>query len=258
MFETVSTETKRSRALWFETLPASLGIHALIAGVVVFGALNRISFPDQPPAMREVYNLVEIPPPPPPPPPPPAAAKDHPVQQSTGTPRVEPEEIVAPNFIPDEIIPASAPVVALTGPEGPGGGEGVEGGIEGGVVGGVLGGDLAGVAGGAVGGTPGGTEGGVVYVERDQPLHMFPLSQVYPSYPEKARLQRWEDRLVVRYVIGTNGRIKEVKIIEPATRTEFNEAALHAIRHWRFRPMIKDGQAQEVVHELTIFYKMQV
>ena len=87
---------------------------------------------------------------------------------------------------------------------------------------------------------------------------MTALSHTYPTYPEKARLQRWEDRLVVRYVIGTNGRVKEVIVLEPASRKVFDEAALAAIRHWRFRPLVEDGQAKEVVHELTVYYRLQV
>ena len=106
--------------------------------------------------------------------------------------------------------------------------------------------------GGVVGG-----EGGVVVesdtvvVERDKPLPMFPLSQVYPTYPEEARLRAWEDQLVVRYVIGKNGRVKEVTVISAPERPVFIDVTLKAIKNWRFRPMIKDGERQEVVHELV-------
>ena len=32
---------------------------------------------------------------------------------------------------------------------------------------------------------------------------------------------------------------------------------LKAIKNWRFRPLVKDGERQEVVHELTIYYRLQ-
>ena len=85
---------------------------------------------------------------------------------------------------------------------------------------------------------------------------MVPLSQVYPSYPEDARMRSQEDALVVRYVIGKDGRVKEVMVISPPQNQDFVDGTLRAIRSWRFKPMIKDGERQEVVHELTVYYKL--
>jgi len=256
MFETTSLEARPKQTHSYKALPASLVIHGVVAAAAVLGALGNVTFPDQSPRMLASYNLVELPPPPPPPPPPPAAAKVQLVKSRPEPPPAPPEE-VAPSVIPDEIIPA-APTSVVQQVFGSGTGPvGVEGGIDGGIDGGVVGGVPEGVAGGDVGGTDGGTMGGVVVVGRDKPLRMFPLSQVYPIYPENARIRLWEDRLVVRYVIGTNGRVKQVTILEPAERKVFDEATLDAIRHWRFRPLMKDGQAQEVIHELTIYYKLR-
>jgi TonB family protein len=53
-------------------------------------------------------------------------------------------------------------------------------------------------------------------------------------------------------VIGIDGRIKEVTVISAPERPIFAEATVKAIRTWRFRPYMKDGQPQEVVHELTV------
>jgi TonB family protein len=108
----------------------------------------------------------------------------------------------------------------------------------------------------------GGTLGGVVsdarvHVERDRPLPMAALSQVYPVYPERARLQYLEDELVIRYVIGKDGRVREVKIVTPPRDSNFADATVRAVRNWRFRPLVKDGERQEVVHELTVYYRLQ-
>jgi protein TonB len=259
MFETSSLAAKKSHVLWYKTLPASLMIHGALAGAAILGGLGVASFPDQPPRMFAAYSLAEAPPPPPPPPPPPAASKPQAVQQAMQqTPPPGDDDIVAPSVIPDEIVPASVPVVADVGPiEMAGGGGGIAGGTDGGVATGVAGGSDDGVQGGELGGTTGGTLGGVVVVPRDQPLRMLALSQTYPVYPERARVRGWQDRVVVRYVIGTDGKVREVSIVEPAERQLFADATVRAIRHWRFRPMMKDGRAQEVIHELTIYYRLQ-
>ncbi|HVR40268.1 MAG TPA: energy transducer TonB [Thermoanaerobaculia bacterium] len=255
MFETVvpETVTKRSRALFYETLPLSLALHALAVVGVLVATVWKVQFPSQSPKLFAMYNLADPPPPPPPPPPP---APPRVVQRIQPAP-VRPQEIVAPTVIPD-VIPDMTqeppPVDAIEGP--------VESGVEGGVPGGIAGGAVGGVVGGEVGGEHGGTVGGIVtdnriHIARDKPLPMFPVSQVYPAYPEQGRLRHWEDTLVVRYTIGKNGRITEVLVISNAERKIFEEATVKAIKNWRFRPLVKDGEAQEVVHELTVYFRLE-
>jgi protein TonB len=259
MFETVAPQTfgKQSRKILYETLPVSIAIHLLaIAGWMV-STIWQVGFPLESPKHSAMYNLLE-PPAPPPPPPPPAAPKKVAAQQ-VQSPVVQhvQQELVAPTIIPDTIplVLNTPPVVVEPVVEG------VDGGIEGGVVGGVVGGQVGGVIGGEVGGQAGGVIGGIiddgrVHVQRDKKLPMFPLSQVYPAYPEEGRLRNWEDECVVRYVIGKDGRVKEVSIVKHAQHDTFEKEAIRAIRHWRFRPMVKDGVAQEVVHELTVFFRL--
>lgn len=256
MFETVVPETvsKPSRALFYETLPLSIAIHVLLFLGALVGAVWKVTFPGHSPKMYAMYNLAD-PPPPPPPPPPPAPPKVVPRQVQIA-PIVRPKEIVAPTFIPDVIpvVTNEPPPDAVQGP--------VESGVEGGVPGGIVGGAVGGVVGGDIGGEHGGTIGGIVtdnrvHIARDKPLPMFPVSQVYPAYPEEARLRHWEDALVVRYTIAKNGRVTEVLIIDKAERKIFEDATVKAIRNWRFRPLIKDGEAQEVVHELTVYFKLE-
>ena len=248
MFETVAPAifAKRSRAVFYETLPVSLAVHAVIAAALVTANVWTVTFPDQSPAQIMAFNVAEIPPPPPPPPPPPKAAEVDP--ELKPIPRLA--EIVAPTFIPEE-IPKVEPVSVVEAVEGEP--EGVEGGLPGGQAGGAVGGILGGVIGGLLSAKE---VPGVVKVPRDRPLPMHPLSQIYPSYPDKARFNAWEDQLVVRYIIGKDGRVKEVSVITPPEREIFTENTIKAIRAWRFRPLIKNGERQEVVHELTVLYRL--
>lgn len=254
MFETVAPEkfAPRSRRVFYETLPVSIALHAAVAAAFLVAHVWNVVLPTESPAQVMAFNVAELPPPPPPPPPP-----ARPLAQVTPVKVVQvPTEIVAPTIIPDDIpVVEAQPLVSAVADASP---DGVEGGVPGGEIGGVFGG----VPGGERGGTHGGTIGGIVaeknqvIIERDKPLPLYPMSQVYPSYPEEARLRAWEDYLVVRYVIGTNGRIKEVTVIVKPERPIFVEPTLRAIKNWRFRPLVRDGEKQEVVHELTVFYKL--
>jgi len=165
-----------------------------------------------------------------------------------------PTEIVAPTVVPDEI-----PIVEneiLPQIEAPGA---VVGGVEGGIAGGEVGGVIGGVEGSVVAPKPV-TElpvDGRVHIERDQPLRLKILSQAYPLYPSVAATRGWEDSLVVRYVIGKDGRVREVTIVDPPQRKVFEMPTIRAIRLWRFRPLVRNGENVEVVHELTVNFRLQ-
>lgn len=60
----------------------------------------------------------------------------------------------------------------------------------------------------------------------------------------------------MRYTIGTNGRVRDILVLAPPERELFQEITLKAMRNWRFRPLIKDGVPQEIVHELTIYFRL--
>jgi protein TonB len=253
VFETVapSRALRSGRNALVEALSFSLVVHALAAGGALVSNLWQVTFPPVAPVYSVAFLLAAPPPPPPPPPPKPLAEKPEAVTQSAV--KLPPNLFVAPTVIPDE-IPVVRPdiePVSFAAPEGTvSGSVGEPDGAAGGVASGETGGKVGGVVGGVV------FNDGRVHIERDAKLPMQSVSQTYPDYPEYARVRAWEDELVVRYVIGKDGRVKEASVISPPQRDVFIDCTLRAIRSWRFRPMIKDGERQEVVHELTVYYRL--
>ncbi|HEY3054627.1 MAG TPA: TonB family protein [Thermoanaerobaculia bacterium] len=255
MFETVSlaTTSRPNRPVIYEALSFSLALHALIAGGAIVLNLSQVTFPSASPVYTVAFILSEAPPPPPPPPPPPKPAQ---TEEPVTTAQMQiPQAFLAPTVIPDEIPivkPEIAPVAFAAATS-------VMGGVADGLANGVLGGIKEGEEGGKLGGKIGGVVAeadGRVHIDRDKKLPLLPLSQVYPNYPEDARVRSWEDELVVRYIIGKDGRVKEVIIVQPPQRDIFVDGTVRAIRSWRFKPMIRDGEKQEVVHELTVYYRL--
>lgn len=70
-----------------------------------------------------------------------------------------------------------------------------------------------------------------------------PLDRPVPSYPPSAARNRLEGQAEVRLTIGPDGRVVEASLIEefPAGHG-FGEAALEAVRQWRFEPFTRDGR----------------
>ena len=248
MFESVAPETfqTRSRRLFYETLPVSIALHAIVIAGVLATTLWTVVFPEQSPRAVRSYILASLPDPPPPPPPPLAAT---PAPRPTVAPPPPTLTVLAPTKIPDLIATvvepppqiAPAPVAAPEVPAPQPGGE----------IGGEIGGKLGGRGGGIV--FP---DDGRVHIDRNQQLPLLVVSQEYPKYPDSEKRAQREDQVIVRYVIGKDGRVKDVQILSHANFPAFDDAVLDAIRQWRFRPMIKDGKPVEVVHELGINFEL--
>ena len=253
MFETVVPErvTPRSRKIFYETLPLSIALHVLAGLAILVGSSWDVTFPTQSPRMYAAFQLAATPPPPPPPPP---LVRRTPITPQARAVQVK-MPLVAPTIIPDEIpvVAEEEPIVAEI-PVTP---VAVDNGQIGGVEGGIEGGEADGQLGGTIGGLPKQPEPEVIQVKRDDPLPMGAISQEFPPYPEYALKRNWEDTLVVRYTVGKDGRIKEVKVIKPPEREEFSRQTIATIRHWRFHPYLNaDGEAKEVEHELTVVFNI--
>ena len=249
MFESVAPETfhTRSRRLFYETLPVSIAAHALgIAGMAA-ATLCTVVFPLQSPQMTVAYNLTALPDPPPPPPPPPAQPAVVAERRALLLPPPRPLPIVAPTIIPETIPVVAAPPQPMPVPEpsfettpkrGPAStGAGTSAKPE-----------AEGAAGGTLHGVPGAlllAADGRVHVERGDKLPLEVVEQEYPHYPEDARRKRLEDRVVVRYVVGRNGRVIDVLILDHAKEPMFDVETVETVRTWRFRPLRLNGKKEE-------------
>lgn len=67
------------------------------------------------------------------------------------------------------------------------------------------------------------------------------LAAVSPVYPAALRKAGVEGTVSVVFVLDENGRVQDPRV-ERSSRTEFEKPALEALRKWRFRPGMKDGQ----------------
>jgi protein TonB len=50
----------------------------------------------------------------------------------------------------------------------------------------------------------------------------------------------WVD---LQFVVGLDGAVSDVSVIGAEPVGIFEQAALDAVRHWRYQPVLRDGQA---------------
>jgi protein TonB len=79
--------------------------------------------------------------------------------------------------------------------------------------------------------------------------------RVEPTYTEEARRERIGGIVILKTLIDRNGVVKEVTILKPLP-AGLSEAAVDAVKQWTFKPGTLDGQAVDVVFNLTVNFKI--
>lgn len=212
----------------------------LEAIVVVILILIPLMFTEALPKGQLMTFLV-APPPPPPPPPPPAVVH---VTKVVETDIVN-NQLRTPTKIPKkiEIIKEDeAPPPSTTG---------VIGGVPGGP------GSPSGVIGGIINSTPIAVPKIAVSRVRVSSgvTQGLKVHDVQPQYPQMAKIARVQGPVVLAAIIGKDGAIQNLRVISTASPL-LNQAALEAVKQWKYRPYILNGEPVEVDTTITVNFTL--
>ena len=78
--------------------------------------------------------------------------------------------------------------------------------------------------------------------------------RVEPVYPVLARQTGREGRVELHAIIATDGTIQSLEVL--SGDPPFYNSALAAVREWRYRPTVLNGQAVEIDTRITVVYKL--
>jgi len=230
-------KTKRGATTLF-----SFVLQMILLGVLI---LIPLLYTEALPKQQLMTFLVA--PPPPPPPPPPAAAPIKVVKQiqteiingQLRTPTKIPQKI---QMIKEEEAPP--PMNSMAG-------------VVGGVPGGVPGGQMGGVIGGIISSTP-------VSVPKAATPTRVRVSQgvtqgllirkVQPTYPPLARQARIQGAVLLQAEISKDGTIQNLRLI--SGHPMLTSAAIDAVKQWRYKPYILNGEPVEVETQITVNFTL--
>ncbi|SPF33652.1 Outer membrane transport energization protein TonB [Candidatus Sulfotelmatobacter kueseliae] len=224
---------------------------SFILNCLALGVLLAVPlvFTEQLPKAQLLTFLVA--PPPPPPPPPPAAAQVQKIVHQIQTDMLSSGQLRTPTKIPQKVQmikedEAPPPIAAA-------------GGVVGGVPGGVPGGQLGGVIGGIVS-----ASSSIAAVPKLALPQRIRISQgvtrgllvhrVEPSYPPLARAARIQGEVVLSAVISINGDIQNLQLV--SGHPMLVPAAITAVRQWRYKPYLLNGQPVEVETTITVIFSL--
>jgi TonB family protein len=63
-----------------------------------------------------------------------------------------------------------------------------------------------------------------------------PLFNPPPTYPREARRKRMEGIVHIRLSVSSQGKVHQATVVSPRTNPLLEEAALQAVRQWKFKP----------------------
>jgi len=220
------------------------------AHVIVLGAMLAI------PILYVTEDLPEIPdmltfvvsaaPPPPPPPPPPAAPAPTPSKPKVTKPVPTTSPRAAPVEAPREIIEETYDEIGSE--------EGVPDGVEGGIPGGVVGGFIIDLP------QPPPPPPPPAPVTRD-PVRVGGdlkapalVERVEPEYPPLAVRAKVEGVVILEALVDLQGRVESVRVLRSIPLLD--NAAIAAVRQWRYSPLLLNGQPERFVLTVTLSFSL--
>lgn len=63
-----------------------------------------------------------------------------------------------------------------------------------------------------------------------------------PFYPFTARRRGVEGRVVLKFIVKADGSVGTIEVVEASPRGVFEQAAVEAVKQWKFNPASKDGE----------------
>jgi TonB family protein len=162
---------------------------------------------------------------------------------------MEPTIIAPPDVnMPNNNLPQYGDPLAKIGPpsNGPGSGGGIGSGSGGGIGSG---------RGAGFGPGEGGGFGGGVFRVGGGVTAPVPLYKPEPEYSEEARKAKYQGAVVLRLVVDSSGRPRDLKVIR-SLGLGLDEKAIEAVEKWKFRPGYKDGKPVPVEATVEVNFRL--
>jgi TonB family protein len=80
------------------------------------------------------------------------------------------------------------------------------------------------------------------------------ISSQDPEYPQHGVFGRVQGTVVLELIIGSDGSPREIKVVRSLS-SELDDAAIKAVKKWKFAPATKDGEPVPVKVNLEVSFR---
>jgi len=113
-------------------------------------------------------------------------------------------------------------------------------------------GDVAGIEGGVAGGEAGGVYGALPQgATAPRPSRGNPQ----PKYPREARKDGKTGLVRLKVIVTAEGRLEDIQLVDG--EAPFTDAALQAVRKWRYQPAVLKGESIAVRRMIEVYFKLR-
>lgn len=78
-----------------------------------------------------------------------------------------------------------------------------------------------------------------------------------PFYPEDARRRRIEGSVELAYIVGSDGKVRDVHVTESTPPGVFDDEAISAVRRWRYDPRREDGVPVDYPAKVRLAFQLE-
>jgi protein TonB len=82
------------------------------------------------------------------------------------------------------------------------------------------------------------------------------VRKVKPDYPALARAARLPGFVLLQAVVGEDGCVEDVKVLQ-ASSPLFGDAAVEAVRQWKYRPALQSGRPVRVYFSVRVEFQLK-
>jgi protein TonB len=80
------------------------------------------------------------------------------------------------------------------------------------------------------------------------------IHQVAPTYPHIAQAAHVSGTVILEALIAEDGSVKDVKVLR--SKPLLDDAAVEAVRQWRFTPTLLNGVPVQVIMSVTVTFTL--
>jgi TonB family protein len=80
------------------------------------------------------------------------------------------------------------------------------------------------------------------------------IYKVTPVYPQEAKDERIQGKVVLNAIIGKDGAVENLVVVSGPN--ELQQSALDAVRQWKYKPFLVNGDPVEVTTTINVIYSL--